>query len=306
MACGRWPYTITHSKEVLLARDRFGIKPLLFALTPERFVFASEMRAILRSGLVSASLDSDVARRLVLDPFGVEGSSRTLFNPVQRLQGGHLLTLRSGRAEVKRWWRTSDHLPSVPKTETDRVAQFGSLFRDSVALRMRSDVPIGTKLVRRIWDSTAVLCTMASVEPSANWVCGPRAAQSWRHAFVASFPGMPNDERPDAEIAATWAGVAPTVIEIGRDQALEAIERIMDDLDDVYHRIAYGRLAPVPRIRRHCVLGCSLDGHGADELMGAYSQEGRGRGHSGCEILPRKMDLGSSRRSVTLSTLRAQ
>jgi asparagine synthase (glutamine-hydrolysing) len=269
---GMWSLAIydTHSKEVLLARDRFGIKPLLYALTPERFVFASEMRAILRSGLVTASLDTDVARRLVLDPFGVEGSSRTLFNPVQRLQGGHLLTLRSGRAEVKRWWRTSDHLPSVPKTEADRVAQFGSLFRHSVALRMRSDVPIGTSLSGG-FDSTAVLCTMASVEQAGM---GPRAARSWRHAFVASFPGMPNDERPDAEIAATWAGVAPTVIEIGRDQALEAIDRVMDDLDDVHIGLPTAVWHLYRELRRHRVL-VSLDGHGADELMGAYSQEGR-------------------------------
>lgn len=269
---GMWALAIydTLQKELFLARDRFGIKPLLYALTPERLVFASEMRAILRSGVVDVSLDTDVARRLVLDPFGVEGSTRTLFKSVYRLQGGHFLIVRPGRVEVKRWWRTTDHLPPVPESEDDRVAQFGELFRDSVALRMRSDVPIGTCLSGG-FDSSAVLCTMASLHQSG---LGPRTARSWRHAFVASFPGMPNDERPDAEAAAAWAGVTPSVIDVGRDQALEAIERVMDDLDDVYLGLPTAVWRLYRELRNHRVL-VSLDGHGADELMGAYSQAGQ-------------------------------
>src|SRR5712671_413625 len=209
---GMWAFAIhdVHTKEIFLARDRFGKKPLLYAVTPERFVFASEMQAILRSGLVAARLDVDVARRLVLEPFGVEGSSRTLFNPIQRLQAGHCLWLRAGRVEIKRWWRTVDHLPTVPRSEDERVAQFASLFRDAVALRMRSDVPIGTSLSGG-FDSTAVLCTMASIEKAGM---GPRGARQWRHAIVATFPGLPTDERSDAEAAAAWAAVTPTVIEI--------------------------------------------------------------------------------------------
>lgn len=269
---GMWSLAIydTHLRELFLARDRFGIKPLLYAHTPQRLVFASEMRAILRSGLVSATLDTQVACRLVLDPFAVEGSSRTLFNPVQRLQGGHYLFVRSGHLDVKRWWRTTDHLPSVPQTEGDRVAQFANLFQDSVALRMRSDVPIGTSLSGG-FDSSAVLCTMAALEQSG---LGPRGARSWRHAFVASFPGKPNDERPDAEAAASWARVNPTIIEIGNDRALQAIERVMDDLDDVYLGLPTAVWDIYQTLRNHRVL-VSLDGHGADELMGAYSQEGQ-------------------------------
>ena len=268
---GMWAFAIhdVHTKEIFLARDRFGKKPLLYAVTPERFVFASEMQAILRSGLVAARLDVDVARRLVLEPFGVEGSSRTLFNPIQRLQAGHCLWLRAGRVEIKRWWRTVDHLPTVPRSEDERVAQFASLFRDAVALRMRSDVPIGTSLSGG-FDSTAVLCTMASIEKAGM---GPRGARQWRHAIVATFPGLPTDERSDAEAAAAWAAVTPTVIEIGRDYALQDIDRVLDDLDDVYIGLPTAAWLVYRELRRQQVI-VSLDGHGADELMGAYSQEG--------------------------------
>src|SRR5580704_17901342 len=99
---GMWALAIfdTETGELFLARDRFGIKPLLYAMSTQRLVFASEQRALVRSGLIATSVDVDVARRLLLDAFGVEGSERTLCKEVRRLQGGHLMWLRQGRLEV--------------------------------------------------------------------------------------------------------------------------------------------------------------------------------------------------------------
>lgn len=269
---GMWALAIydTATDELFLARDRFGIKPMLYALSSERFVFASEQRALARSGLLETSLDIDVARRLLLDPFGIEGSERTLYSQVRRLQGGHCMWLRQGRVQVRRWWRTVDHLPAIPQTETERVARFRDLFQDSVALRMRSDVPIGTCLSGG-FDSSAVICAMASHEKAGM---GPRDSTAWRHAFVATFPGASNDERPMAEEAAAWADVAPSFLEIGRADALTDLDRILDDNDDVYIGLPSAPWLIYRELRRQNVT-VSLDGHGADELMGAYFQEGQ-------------------------------
>ncbi|PAY04499.1 asparagine synthase (glutamine-hydrolyzing) [Bradyrhizobium sp. UFLA03-84] len=269
---GMWALAIydATTDELFLARDRFGIKPLLYALSPERFVFASEQRALARSGLLETSLDIDVARRLLLDPFGIEGSERTLYSQLRRLQGGHCMWLRQGRVQVRRWWRTVDHLPAIPDTEAERVARFRELFQDSVALRMRSDVPIGTCLSGG-FDSSAVICAMATHEKAGM---GPRDSTAWRHAFVATFPGASNDERPMAEEAAAWAKVAPSFLEIGRSDALTDLDRILDDNDDVYIGLPSAPWLIYRELRRQNVT-VSLDGHGADELMGAYFQEGQ-------------------------------
>src|SRR5438105_14997374 len=269
---GMWALAIfdTQTEELFLARDRFGIKPLLYALTPERFVFASEQRALVRSGLINVSPDIDVARRLMLDAFGVEGSERTLCREVRRLQGGHCMWLRGGSVEIRRWWRTVEHLPAIPNTEVERVERFRELFQDAVALRMRSDVPIGTCLSGG-FDSSAVICTMAAHEKAGM---GPRDSIAWRHAFVAGFPGASNDERPLAEEAAAWAGVRPTILEVGRQDALRELDRILDDSDDVYISLPSAAWLLYRELSRQKVL-VSLDGHGADELMGAYHQEGQ-------------------------------
>ncbi|KJC56300.1 asparagine synthase [Bradyrhizobium sp. LTSPM299] len=269
---GMWALAIydTVTDDLFLARDRFGIKPMLYALSSERFVFASEQRALARSGLIEATVDTDVARRLLLDPFGIEGSERTLFRQVRRLQGGHSMWLRQGRVEVRRWWRTVDHLPDIPNTEAGRVARFRELFEDSVALRMRSDVPIGTCLSGG-FDSSAVICAMSAHEKAGM---GPRDSTAWRHAFVATFPGVWFDERPMAEEAVAWANVTPTFVTIDQDDALSNIDQVLDDNDDVYIGLESAVWQTYRELRRQNVT-VSLDGHGADELMGAYRQEGQ-------------------------------
>jgi asparagine synthase (glutamine-hydrolysing) len=180
------------------------------------------------------------------------------------------LWLRQERLEIRRWWRTIDHLPAVPKTEPERVERFHELFEDAVALRMRSDVPIGTCLSGG-FDSSAVICTMAAHEKAGM---GPRDSTSWRHAFVATFPGASNDERPMAEEAAAWAKVNPTFLEIGQADALNDLDQILDDNDDVYIVLPSAIWLIYRELRRQNV-AVSLDGHGADELMGAYLQVGQ-------------------------------
>ena len=269
---GMWALAIfdTQTKNLFLARDRFGIKPLLYAISPEHFIFASEQRALAQSGLIKTSVDVDVARRLLLDAFGVEGSERTLCREVRRLQGGYYMWLREGRLDIRRWWRTVDHLPELPQNEAERVEHFHELFQDAVALRMRSDVPIGTCLSGG-FDSSAVVCTMAAHEKAGM---GPRDSAAWRHAFVATFPGASNDERPMAEEAAAWANVDPTFVEIGQNDALTDLDRILSDNDDVYIGLSSAAWLIYQELGRQNVR-VSLDGHGADELMGAYRQEGQ-------------------------------
>jgi asparagine synthase (glutamine-hydrolysing) len=268
---GMWALAIVDSAsgDVFLARDRFGIKPLLYSVSQGRLVFASEMRALIGCGLVASDLDKEVARRILVDAFNIEGSERTLHRDVRRLQGGHYLWVKSGRASVTRWWRTVDHLPELPSTDAGQVNRFGEIFRDAVNLRMRSYVPIGTCLSGG-FDSSAIICSMSDAEKTGM---GPRGNHAWRHAFVASFPGSPNDERPQAEEAAAWAGVDPVIVEIGIDDALRDFDRVLEDMDDVYIGLPTAVWLIYRELRRRRVL-VSLDGHGADELMGGYLQAG--------------------------------
>ena len=274
---GMWALAIRNNltmAALFLARDRFGIKPLLYSQGRHGFAFASEARALLALPNLPRELDQDAARRLLFDPFSIEAGEHTLLRAIKRIPAGHLATLRHGTLEVRRWWRTLDNLPSVPKERSQQVERFRDLFFDAVGVRLRSDVPLGTCLSGG-FDSSAITCAIAKI--SRGRVKIDREAQDWRHAFIASFPGQPNDESVAAREVAAYADVTAHVTEMYDADALAHIKQVLEDLDDVYISLP---TAPweIYRQLRAAHITVSLDGHGADELMGGYRQGGQSFG----------------------------
>jgi asparagine synthase (glutamine-hydrolysing) len=273
---GMWALVIrdNRSGDVFLARDRFGIKPLLYSQSGGRFSFASEMRALRSLPYIDGAISPSVAKRLLFDPFSIEGSESTLLGSIRRLPGGHSAWLRKGQLSVTRWWRTSDHLVPVPSSREEQAARFRELFFDAVRLRLRSDVSVGTCLSGG-FDSSAIACAMAHV--AADSQPHLREASDWRHAFIASFPGQSNDETPEAMEAAAYAGVTPHVLSFEGKDPLAQINTILADLDEVYIGLPTAPWQIYRELRSAHTL-VSLDGHGADELMGGYRQAGQSLG----------------------------
>ena len=273
---GMWALVIrdNRSGDVFLARDRFGIKPLLYSQSGGRFSFASEMRALRSLPYIDGAISQSVAKRLLFDPFSIEGSESTLLGSIRRLPGGHFAWLRKGQLSVKRWWRTIDHLVQVPCSREEQAARFRELFFDAVRLRLRSDVSVGTCLSGG-FDSSAIACAMAYV--AADSKPHLREAADWRHAFIASFPGQSNDETPEAMEAAAYAGVTPHVLSFEDKDPLAQIDTILADLDEVYIGLPTAPWQIYRELRSAHTL-VSLDGHGADELMGGYRQAGQSLG----------------------------
>jgi asparagine synthase (glutamine-hydrolysing) len=265
---GMWALAIWDNlnKTLFIARDRFGIKPLHYYLSAKQFCFASELKSFRSLAEFTPELDLETAQVLVADPFRVEGTRRTLIKSVHRLQGGHCATVYpNGEISIRRWWHTLDHLIEPPATFEEQVEQYNALFRDSVRLRMRSDVPLGTCLSGG-FDSTAVLCTMREIGSNS---LDKRVATDWQHAFIASFPNALNDERKEAEQVLAYTKIKGTILDITEKDATQEIEKILFDFDDVYISLPSAPWLLYREMRR-CGVVVSLDGHGADELMGGY------------------------------------
>ncbi len=293
---GMWAMALldNHSGELFIARDRFGIKPLLYTQSDGRFAFASEMRALVALPWLERRLDQEVATRLLFDPFSIEGGERSLLTSIRRLPAGHCGTVRGGRVSIERWWRTSDNLVPAPATAELQSAEFRRIFLDATRLRLRSDVSVGTCLSGG-FDSSAITGAMAHVAQGQS--SHIREAQDWRHAFIASFPGFANDETPQALEAAAFAGVTPHVLALSDEDALSQIDMVLRDLDDVYISLPTAPWLIYRELRRaHTVV--SLDGHGADELMGGYRQQGQTVG-----FLMRNLIAGASNRHKAIGRL---
>lgn len=271
---GMWALVIHDNRDgsIFLARDRFGIKPLLYSQLDGRFAFASEVGALLAVPWVDREPALEVAERLLFDPFGVEASEATLHRGIHRLPGGHCANLLNGKLEVRRWWITAEHLPDRTHGSLEEAAsRFRDLFLDSTKLRMRSDVAIGSCLSGG-FDSTAVISAMAHI--AARDGEHIRVNDDWRHAFVATFPGHGHDESSEAMEAAAHAEVIPHFLNLGSDDGVTLVETVLDALDDVYISLPSAPWLIYQKVRATDVR-VTLDGHGADELMGGYRAGGR-------------------------------
>jgi asparagine synthase (glutamine-hydrolysing) len=271
---GMWALAITdnHSGELFLSRDRFGIKPLLYTMSEQGFAFASELRALLALPQTARDLDTNTAKQILLEPFSIEAGEHTLIRAVRRLPAGHCATFHQGRLQIKRWWYTLENLPQVPTARVEQSKYFLELFLDAIHIRLRSDVPIGVSLSGG-FDSSAITCAITHLYN--RHVHKSRVATSWRHAFIGSFPHKSNDETQAALEVASFAGFTPHIKEINDADCLRHITEVLHDLDDVY--ISFPN-APwyIYREMRRAKVVVSLDGHGADELLGGYYQGGKG------------------------------
>ncbi len=273
---GMWAFALSDNEtgRLFVARDRFGIKPFLYCAAGGRLAFASEVRALLALPWVPRRLDASVAARVLYDAFSVEGSEHTLFAAVRRLPAGHCAEIVGTQVRVRRWWNTLENLPEPERDAIRQAEAFRETFTDAVRLRLRSDVPVGTCLSGG-FDSSAILCTMSRVAHSEHPHL--REARDWQRAFVASFPGKSNDETSAALEAAAFAGVTPHVFAVRDEVALDSVDTVLDDLDDVYVGVPTAPWLIYRELRRARTV-VSLDGHGADELMGGYRQGGESLG----------------------------
>ena len=147
-------------KRLLLARDRFGKKPLYYAVRPEGLYFASELKS-LRGFSIPFSVDEE-ALRLYLQ-FGYVPDPLTIFNEVRKLLPGEWMTFAASGAMAKeQYWRVPVSASAPPSgiTEDEAAAMIRDKFDESVRLRLQADVPLGAFLSGGI-DSGSVVASMA-------------------------------------------------------------------------------------------------------------------------------------------------
>ena len=265
---GMWAFAIWDNLEkvLFLSRDRFGKKPLFYAKIGDRFVFASEMKAIYPLlAEVKPSRDFEWMKRNL---FTYESTDRCLVEGISRFPAGHSGILKGGKLELRRYWNTLDHLVEVPKRYEEQVEQFRDLFIDACRIRMRSDVPIGTALSGGI-DSSAVASTMAHIAGHAS---GDRVAHDWQRAFVATFPGSPLDETVYAEKVVGKHGLHATFVPIDPMQSIAELDWYFYQFEELYVTSPIPMIQLYGAMRRGGVI-VTLDGHGADELFVGYPNE---------------------------------
>jgi asparagine synthase (glutamine-hydrolysing) len=146
-------------RQLLLARDRLGIKPLYYTLADNgALYFASEIKALLEVGAIKPELNYEALADYAANRAAM--GEATLFRGVKRLLPGHTLLWRDGTIDIQKYWDVSFARPEQHHSEADYIARFDELFREAVRLRLMADVPLGMFLSGGI-DSSAIAAVMS-------------------------------------------------------------------------------------------------------------------------------------------------
>ena len=245
-------------ERLLLARDQLGIKPLLYANINGRLIFASEIKALLASGLVEPEIDP-VALRLLLT-HGAIVQPHTILRGVKMLLPAHRLIVMEGQApKVERYWSLGlDRRTELrARSYEEQIDEVRSELEESVRLQMVSDVPLGAFLSGGI-DSSLLVALMA------KHTSGERL-KTFSVGFEAE--GEHIDETDQAETTAHFLGTDHSRVVVRGDDVRDQIEQIAFALDQPTVDGVNSYFVSAAARRRVTV---AISGTGGDELFAGY------------------------------------
>jgi len=251
----------TRKKQLFLARDRFGEKPLYWAPVRDGkgLAFASELKALMALDL-DRSLD--VAAMAQFLALGYIPAPRTHLKGVSKLRAGEAIVFGPGANQrTFRYWQP-EFVASTghrPFSQEEAIEQVRHRFREAVRLRLRSDVPIGAFLSGGI-DSTLVASTIRELLPNTSLT-----------TFCASFDDEQLNEAPYAKLVAEHIGSDHHEVRFSSAELFSIFDELIDHYDEPF---ADASMFPTFAVCRSARQLCKvmMSGDGGDECFGGYRQ----------------------------------
>jgi asparagine synthase (glutamine-hydrolysing) len=248
-------------KRLFCARDRLGEKPFYYRYDGKTFLFASEIKGLLATGLVERAPKDDALRQYLT--FQLVLDDQTLFAGIKKLMPGNTLVYEScsGQLHIKTYWNL--HFAwNEARPEADSAEQLAALLQDAVRLRLRSDVPLGAQLSGGL-DSSIIVSLASRLSPVGQQI----------KTFTGAFREGPQyDETAYARLLSESAGTEYHEIYITPADFMESIHKIMYHMDEpaagpgVFPQMMVARAAAASQVK--VVLG----GQGGDEIFAGYAR----------------------------------
>ena len=240
-------------KELTVARDRMGVKPLYYSFSNETFYFASEQKALFSAGLplkiAQNGLEEYIFNRFV-------AGENTLYENIKKVLPGHIITLhQGGKVVTEKWWDLKSEIQNQPKINNP-LEWFSETFDDSCKLRMVSDVPVGVLLSGGL-DSSSILASLYQ--------------QNFKNIETFNI-GFKEEEHNESHLA--------KMLTEKFNYRFNTIKLEDEDLYNHLIKATYYQDEPIMHLNEPHLLAISefakpkvkvlLSGEGADELMGGY------------------------------------
>jgi asparagine synthase (glutamine-hydrolysing) len=240
--------------ELILARDHYGINPLLFSLTDEGVFFSSEM------WFYDYLPGYDKINHQALNEyfqFTYIAAPNTILSGVQKLLPGHYLHVKGKYCDLKSYTKKSESKKRLIDS-TNLIAEGKRIIEDAVIKRLAADVPLGTFLSGGI-DSSIVSAIAAEHKSNLN-------------TFSIGFKDSPyHDESKYAQIVARQIGSAHHPIMLEKNEVIYDLPKVLSSMDEPFaDSSAVAMFFLAKKTKEHVTV--SLSGDGADELLGGYNK----------------------------------
>lgn len=239
------------------ARDRFGMKPFYYRLTPDGIQFGSEIKALLQD----PSLQRSPNPRMVHDflVFGLQDhTEETFFEEIQQLLPGHLMLAGEEGIEIRKWWDLPQEAEPVYGNDWQAIETFRLLFEDAIRLHLRSDVAVGSCLSGGL-DSSSIVCVIRRLFPSQEL-----------KTFSSCFEEPDCDERPYLRAVVALAGTDSTEVFPDGRRLFNEMPRVLWHQEEPFGGTSYLAQWAVMRTAAEHGVRVLLDGQGGDELLCGY------------------------------------
>ena len=248
-------------RTLVLARDRFGEKPLYYGSAGGTFLFASELKSLRIHPAFRGEIDRDAVASYLR--FNCIPAPYSIYRDIRKLLPGTVLRYRNGEVTTQAFWslRSSvERALSEPFSGSAEQAEeeLDGLLRDAVKLRMHADVPLGAFLSGGI-DSSLIVALMQT--------------QSERpvRTFSIGFHEEGYDEARDARAVAQHLGTDHTELYVTSGEAIDLVNRLPEVYDEPFADSSQIPTLLVSQLaRRHVTV--SLSGDGGDEVFGGYNR----------------------------------
>src|SRR5215208_3077238 len=244
----------SRKRRLLIARDRFGEKPLYWGVFDNTLLFASEPKVLLAHPSVKPALNLQALRQYL--SFDYVPAPLSIYEGINKLPAAHKLTLEDGQVSVERYWRLSYKTTEPVPSEAEAAEHLRELLADAVRMRLVSDVPLGVLLSGGVDSSTvAALAVRASSEAVKT--------------FSISFAESSFDESSYARAVAKFLGTDHHEERLSANLAANLVSEIGSWMDEPFSDPSLVPTYLLSRFtRKHVTV--ALGGDGGDELFAGY------------------------------------
>ncbi len=244
-------------ERLVLARDRAGVKPLYFYQQDGRFLFASEIKAILEHPAVTPEVNEEALYHYLT--FVTTPAPQTLFQGVQKLPAGHMLVVnRDGTARMTQYWDALPPVSPIVRSEAEHQKNILELLRSSIKKRMMADVPFGVFL-------------SGGVDSSANVALMSELMTRPVRTFTVGFHDTDElNELESARAISERFGTDHHEVMIGREEMQKFLPELIFHQDEPIADPVCVPLYYVSRLARDTGTIVVQVGEGSDEIFGGY------------------------------------